>query len=458
MSKRNEIDMTQGPLLGKLLQFALPVMLTNVLQLLYNSADSIIVGRFDGTQSLAAVGSTASLIHLITNIFMGLSLGASVVVSHYKGAGEYDNAQKTVHTAIPAAFFCGLAVCLIGIAASEPLLHLMDTPEDVIEKSILYIRIYFLGMPATMIFNFGASIKRAVGDTSRPLIILSTCGLLNVACNVLFVVFFKWSVAGVAIATIISQTLSAAAIIYSLCHDSGCTRLYLKNMKIDFEKLLSIVKIGLPVGIQNSLFSISNVLIQSTINSFGSLAMAANTAASGVEGFLNAAVTGVTDASMNFTSQNVGAGKYKRIRRVCAISCAASCITALAIGTVIFIFRTQLLGLFDKNPEVVELGTVRITITAFCYWIFALMQVFAGCLRGMGHSMQPMINSLVGVCGLRVAYILTLFTLAPTLFNLYLSYPVSWCVAMLANMICYFIASRRLISGKAQPKIKTRSI
>lgn len=458
MLKRNEIDMTQGPLLGKILQFALPVMLTNVLQLLYNSADSIIVGRFDGTQSLAAVGSTASLIHLITNVFMGLSLGVSVVVSHYKGAGEFDHAQDTVHTAIPSAFFCGLIVTVVGFLASEPLLHLMGTPEDVIEKSILYIRIYFLGMPATMVFNFGASIKRAVGDTSRPLGILFTCGLVNVGCNALFVIVFHWGVAGVAIATIISQTLSAAAIIYSLCHDSGCTRLYLKNMRIHFDKLLSIVKIGLPVGIQNSLFSISNVLIQSTINSFGSLAMAANTAATGIEGFLNAAVTGTTDASMNFTSQNVGAGKYKRIRRVCAISCAASCAVALILGTVIFIFRAPLLGLFDKNPEVVELGLVRITMTAFLYWIFALMQVFAGCLRGMGRSTLPMVNSLVGVCGLRVVYILTLFKLAPTLFNLYLSYPVSWAIAMLANMICYFIVSRRLISGKIQPKIKSRSI
>lgn len=456
MATQNGMDMTRGPLLGKILKFAAPVVLTNVLQLLYNAADIVVVGQFseNGSQALAAVGATSPIIHLITNAFMGLSLGTGVAVAQHKGAGEDEEVSKTVHTSILASVICGILVCIIGLLAARPMLEAMATPDNVIEKSVLYISIYFCGMPFMMLYNFGASIHRAVGDTRRPLYFLTISGILNVILNLVFVIVMGMNVEGVAIATVISQILSSVLMTASLCHAEGCCRLYLRRLRIHWKRLGEIIRIGLPAGIQNSLFSISNVLIQSSINLFGEAAMAAHTAATSLEGFMNAAVSGVADASTNFTGQNVGAGKYSRVKKVNAVCAVASVVIALVMSAFIVGFSRQLLRLYDKNPEVIELGVTRLMISSSMYFIFGLMQVFAGGLRGMGKSMLPMIVSIVGVCGLRIVYIYTIFAAEPTLEVLYLSYPVSWFCAMAANMVSYFIVSRRLISGKWIPAIK----
>ena len=458
MATRSQMDMTRGPLLGKILKFAAPVVLTNVLQLLYNAADIAIVGQFteNGSQALAAVGATSPIIHLVTNAFMGLSLGTGVAVAQHKGAGEDEEVHKTVHTSILASVICGLIVCAIGLTVSRPMLRLMATPENIIDQSVLYMSIYFCGMPFMMLYNFGASIHRAVGDTRRPLYFLTISGILNVLLNLMFVTVFGMSVDGVALATVISQVLSAVLMTTSLCHAEGCCKLHLSKLKIYWNKLWEVIRIGLPAGIQNSLFSISNVLIQSSINLFGEAAMAAHTAATSLEGFMNAAVSGVADASTNFTGQNVGAGKYQRVRKVSTVCAAAAVVISLVMSTFIVGFGKQLLGLYNKDPEVISLGITRLVISGTMYFIFGLMQVFAGSLRGMGKSMLPMIISIVGVCGLRIVYIYTIFALHPTLEVLYLSYPVSWFCAMAANMISYFVISRRLIAGKWTPAIKAK--
>lgn len=450
MSKRHEIDMTSGPLLGKMLRFALPVICSNMLQLLYNAADSIIVGRFDvdGKVALAAVGSTSSIIHLVTNLFIGFFLGGSIIVAQFKGAGKEDEVSKTVHTAALTSLITGIAVCIMGQIVARPLLTIMDTPTDVIEKSLLYIRIYFLGMPFTTLYNFGASTLRAVGDTKRPLYFLTVSGVLNVGLNALFVIVFQMSVAGVAIATVASQALSATLVLISLAHSDGCIRLCLSKLQIHGSKLLMMIKVGVPVGLQNALFSFSNVLIQSSINGFGAAAMAAHTAAVSIEGFMNVAVAGVADTSINFTGQNVGAGKYDRVRRVCGICAALSVSISLCLGMIMLLFGRQLLGIYNPDPEVIAYGLNRTTLVGLTYWVFALMNVFAGCLRGMGKSFLPMMTSLIGICGFRIVYIYTIFSAWPTLFVLYLSYPASWLAGMLLNMVCYFVVSRRLIAGK----------
>ncbi len=461
MANRNEIDMTRGPLLGKIIKFAAPVVLTNVLQLLYNAADMAIVGQFDadGSGALAAVGATSSIIHLVTNIFMGLSLGTGVSVAQHKGAGEEEDVRQTVHTSILASVICGIIVCTIGMLVSTPMLRMMGTPESILDRSVLYIRIYFAGMPFMMLYNFGASIHRAVGDTKRPLYFLTFSGIINVCLNLVFVILFNMGVAGVALATVISQMISSVLMTTSLCHTEGCCKLHLNQLKIHWRKLGEIMRIGMPAGIQNSLFSISNVLIQSSINSFGEIVMAANTAAVSIEGFMNAAVAGVADASTNFTGQNVGAGKYHRIRKVVTVCSIASVVISVGMGALILTFGRQLLSIYNSDPEVIDQGVYRLLINGGTYAIFALMQVFAGGLRGMGRSLEPMIISIVGVCGLRIVYIYTIFALFPQLNVLYLSYPSSWFCAMAANMICYFIVSRKLINSqkKAQELSQTQS-
>lgn len=456
MSRRYEIDMTRGPLFGKLLRFALPAMLSNVLQLLYNAADMIIVGRYDieGKASLAAVGSTASVIHLVTNLFMGVTLGASIIIAQYRGAEREEDVSRTVHTAALSSFLCGVFVTVVGLVISEPMLIWMDTPPDVFDKALLYIRIYFLGMTSMLVYNFGASALRAIGDTKRPLYFLTAAGVLNVLLNLLFVVVLRFGVAGVALATVISQTLSAVLVIVCLVRSDGSIRLRFSKLRIHADKLAAMLRIGLPIGLQNSLFSISNVLVQSSVNSFGSAAMAAHTAAVSIEGFMNAVVKGVADASMNFTGQNVGAGENLRVKRVCAICGAAAAGCSLALGTVIFCFGSQLLSIYNPDPEVIAYGLNRIMLVGLTYWTFGLMQVFAGCLRGMGRSTLPMICSLLGICGFRILYIYTVFPLSRTLLTLYFSYPASWTVAMLANMICYFVISRKLIKGTLRTAVK----
>ncbi|MBR3844162.1 MAG: MATE family efflux transporter [Clostridia bacterium] len=437
MKRKNfEMDMTTGNLPKKILAYALPFIATGTLQLLFNTADVIVVGRFAGVQALAAVGSTSSLINLMINLFMGLSVGVSVLVSQYYGAGNHKGAHQTVHTAILVSGICGFAVGLFGLFASRALLQMMDSPPDVIELATLYLRIYFCGTPFLLLYNFGAAILRAVGDTRRPLFFLGISGLVNVILNVILVTAFHLGVAGVAIATVVSHILSAMLILLCLHQSSGSYHLSFTKLTIYKDKLLKMIRIGLPDGIQGSLFSISNVLIQSTINSFGSVIMAANTAAQNIEGFTYTAMNSISQTALAFTGQNIGGKKYKNLKTV--LICCSTYVTliGLIMGGCSYIFSEPLLGIFNSDPVVIQAGTTRLLYICVPYFLIGLSEVFVGMLRGMGYSMLPMLISVGGICLLRVVWIYTVFVLFPTLASVYISYPISWTVTAIIQAIC----------------------
>lgn len=444
MKKSYEIDMCNGPLLGKLLLFALPLMLSGILQLLFNAADIIVVGRFTGSHALAAVGSTSSLINLLVNLFIGFSIGANVLTAQYYGAKDQKNIHQTIHTSILISLIGGIILIAVGVLLARPLLELMATPEDVLDQATLYMKIYFCGMPATMVYNFGAAILRAIGDTRRPLYFLFTAGVLNVFLNLFFVIVFHMGVAGVALATIISQTLSAILVVRCLTNLDGICRLYLKQLKIYPEKLLRIVQIGLPAGLQGAVFSISNVLIQSSVNSFGSIAMAGNTAASNLEGFVYTSMNAVYQTALSFTSQNMGAGKYERIDMILRRCVALVTIIGLALGGLVVLFHQPLLSIYSTDPEVISYGTIRLFIICLPYFLCGIMDTLVGMLRGMNYSILPMIASIVGVCGLRIVWIFTVFRWNHTLFTLYISYPITWALTACVHFGCYLWVRKRI--------------
>lgn len=444
MKKSYEIDMCNGPLLGKLLLFALPLMLSGILQLLFNAADIIVVGRFTGSHALAAVGSTSSLINLLVNLFIGFSIGANVLTAQYYGAKDQKNIHQTIHTSILISLIGGIILIAVGVLLARPLLELMATPEDVLDQATLYMKIYFCGMPATMVYNFGAAILRAIGDTRRPLYFLFTAGVLNVLLNLFFVIVFHMGAAGVALATIISQTLSAILVVRCLTKLDGICRLSLKQLKIYPEKLLRIVQIGLPAGLQGAVFSISNVLIQSSVNSFGSIAMAGNTAASNLEGFVYTSMNAVYQTALSFTSQNMGAGKYDRIGMILRRCVALVTIIGLTLGGLVVLFHQTLLSIYSKDPEVISYGTVRLFIICLPYFLCGVMDTLVGMLRGMNYSILPMIASIIGVCGLRIVWIFTAFQWNHTLFTLYISYPISWALTACVHFGCYLWARKRI--------------
>lgn len=424
--KKYEMDMCNGPLLGKILLFSVPLMLSGILQLLFNAADIIVVGRFVGHQALAAVGSTGSLINLLINVFIGLSVGTNVLAANFYGARKEKDVSETVHTSILLSLICGSFLILLGVSAAKPLLALMGTPEDVLDQAALYMRIYFAGMPVVMLYNFGAAILRAIGDTKRPLYFLLTAGVINVILNLIFVTRFHMGVAGVALATVISQAVSAALIVRCLMHSDGCFRLELKKLKIHKEKLLQMVRIGLPAGMQGAIFSISNVLIQSSINSFGSVAMAGNTAASNIEGFVYTAMNAFHQTALSFTSQNYGARKMERIPRILLLCQICVIVVGLALGNGAYLFGRQLLGIYSSDAEVIRYGLLRMLRICIPYCLCGMMDVFVGSLRGLGSSVVPMLISLAGACGFRILWIFTVFQWDRSLEMLYLSYPVSW--------------------------------
>ena len=446
---KKEVNMTEGPLFGKIVMFALPLMLSGILQLLYNAADIVVVGRFaeNGQTALAAVGSTGALTNLIVNLFIGLSVGTSVAVSHALGARNDDDVHKLVHTSILTSLIGGVIVSLIGILLARPLLLLMDTPETVINFSVLYMRIIFLGMPAQMLYNYGAAILRAKGDTKRPLFILAVTGLVNVILNLVLVIGFQLDVAGVAIATIVAQYLSAIFSTYFLIRDTGVCHLNLRKLHIDRRSFLRILRIGIPAGIQGMAFSISNVLIQSSVNSFGETAMAGNTAGSNLDGFIYIALNSLYHAALTFTGQNVGAKKWGRLNRV-LLNCGAIVLTlGLVMGFGIYLLGEPLLSIYAPGePDVVAWGMIRLKYLATTYFLCGLMEVACGMLRGIGQSFTSMIVSLTGTCALRVVWIYTIFALNPTMETLYLSYPVSWIVTLGVDVICYVIFKRKLIA------------
>lgn len=445
-----EIDMCNGPLLSKIITFSVPLILSSVLQLLYNAADVIVVGRYAGSTALAAVGSTGAITNLIVSIFMGLSVGASVVVAQYYGAEKWEDVGHAVHTAIAASIISGFLLGIAGIAMARTLLTAMDTPSDVLGQSTLYMRIYFAGMPASMVYNFGSAILRAVGDTKRPLIFLTISGIVNVVLNLVFVIVFEMGVAGVAVATIISQAISAVLVVKCLIQLDGPCRLKLKSIKIHADELAKIMKIGLPAGLQGSLFSISNVLVQSSVNSFGSVVMAGNSASANIEGFIYVSMNAIYSAALTFTGQNVGAEKYGRIKRILGICALTVSVVGTGLGALAVISGKTLLGIYAPgDTEVIGYGLVRLTIIAGAYFTCGLMDVLVGMLRGMGASLVPMLVSIFGVCGIRIAWIYTVFAHHRDLKTLYVSYPISWVITAFAHFICFLIVSRRFTCGRA---------
>ena len=442
-SARFEMDMTTGALLPKVLMFSGPLILTGILQLLYNAADIVVVGRFAGAQALAAVGSTGSLINLLVNVFMGLSVGASVVIARAYGAGDFNAVRTGVHTAITVACIAGVVVGIIGVAAARPLLTLMGSPVDVIDDATLYVQIYFMGMPANMLYNFGAAILRAVGDTRRPLYYLTVAGIVNVLLNLVLVIGFHMSVAGVAIATVASQVISMVLVIVCLLRTDGAIHLDLKQLRINGAQLKEIIRVGLPAGLQGSLFSISNVLIQSSINSFGSIAMAGNSAASNIEGFIYTAMNAMHQANLTFASQNLGAKQYGRVRKVMWVCLGTVTAIGLGMGMIFLGIGPTLLGFYNTDPEVIRFGMIRMAIIMPTYFFCGLMDVMVGQLRGIGYSIMPMIVSLTGACLLRVVWIYTIFAANPTLETLYNSYPISWFATFATHLVCYLILGKR---------------
>lgn len=450
MNNRNIMDMTSGPFLKKILKFAIPLMITGMLQLIYNAADVMVVGRFAGSDSLAAVGSTSSLVNLIINLFIGLSTGAGVLTARYIGAQQPEKTGRCVHTAMALSVVSGFLVGIFGFSFSSTFLKLMGTPEEILPLASLYLKIYFLGAPGSLIYNFGASVIRATGDTKRPLFILSFSGIINVILNIILVIVFHLDVAGVAIATIVAQYISAVFIVIRLTRVENECRLKIKQIAIHKDMLKKIVKIGLPAGIQSSLFSFSNVLIQSTINSFGAVAMAGNTAAQNADALIYTCTNAVAQTTMTFASQNLGARKYENLRKIFFRCLGLALFLSIVMGAVGLLFPDEIIGIFTSEADVIESGKSRLYIMMCTYFICSVMDVSGYQLRGMDKSLEPMVITLVGTCALRVLWLYTGFTLNKVLWNVYLGYPISWLVTFLALFIAFLVFEKRLMK-KTQP-------
>ena len=444
MRHSSEIDMCSGPLAGSLLRFSLPLMASGILQLLFNAADIIVLGQFASSSAMAAVGATSSLNSLMVNLFLGLSIGCSVVMAHSYGAQDWRRVQDTVHTAILLALFCGAALILLGLPLLPVLLGWMDTPADLMDQSVLYMRIVFLGMPAMMAYDFGAGILRAIGDTRRPLFFLTAAGITNACLNVFFVLVFHMDVAGVALATSISQYLSAGLILRCLARPGTRYQLHPRQLRLHKATLLQILRVGLPAGIQSVVFSVSNVLIQSSINSFGTLAVAGSTAAANIENFVYTAMESVYQAALNFTSQNIGAGKKERVPLILRDCLLLVAVIGAILGGLAVLFGRQLLSIYTSDPQVLPYGIDRIHVVCLTYLLCGLMDVACGVVRGMGAAVTPTVVSLTGACGLRIVWIFTVFGSMHSLFVLYLSYPVTWIVTFTMHMVCFVWFYRRL--------------
>ena len=444
MKKSYEMDMCNGPILSKVLVYAFPLMLSGILQLLFNAADVIVVGRYAGSQSLAAVGSTSALINLLVNVFIGLSVGVNVLVAQYYGAKKEDDVNETVHTAVAISLVSGVFLVFVGFLLSRPLLELMGTPADVIDKSTIYMKFYFAGMPVIMLYNFGSAVLRAVGDTRRPLYYLTIAGVVNVLLNVFFVTQLNMDVAGVALATVLAQVISAGLVVRALMQSEGCLKLELKKLRIDKSKLKRIVRVGLPAGMQGAIFSISNVLIQSSVNSFGSIAMAGNTTAQNIEGFIYTAMNAVYQTNLSFTSQNYGGRKFSRLNRITLTCVGVVTVVGLVLGLSCYGAGEFLVGIYSSDPEVVQYGLTRLSVFGMTYFICGIMDTMVGAIRGLGYSILPMCVSLTGACAFRIVWIYTIFQWNRTLMTLYLSYPASWIVTTIAHVVCFIIIRKKL--------------
>ena len=444
-----QIDMIHGPLAGRLLVFAIPLMLSSILQLLFNAADVIVVGRWSGKEALAAVGSNTSLINLMVNLFVGFSVGTNVVVARDLGAGREEDVRDSVHTSIALSLVSGVVLMGLGLLLSRQMLELMGSPEDVIGLAAVYLRIYFCGMPGNMLYNFGAAILRAQGDTKRPLYFLTAAGIINVILNLVFVIVFHMDVAGVALATIISQYVSAILVLLTLMRDKGPLRVDLRALRLDMKVVRRILQVGLPAGFQGMVFSISNVVIQSSINSFGSTVVAGSAASSNIEGFVYAGMNAFYQTALTFTSQNYGACECKRVDRIMGLCLLYSGLIGLVLGNLAYLFGYPLGSIYAPGQEeVIAQAVDRLSICCTTYFLCGLMDTQVGVLRGIGYSVVPMIVSLVGSCALRLLWVATIFQLNRTPEMLYLSYPVSWAITAATHFV-FFLFIRKRAYAKA---------
>ena len=450
------MDMCSGAIFPKIVSFTIPLILSGILQLLFNAVDMVVAGRYVGKGALAAIGSTGSLINLLVNVFMGLSTATNVLVARFYGSKQERDVEETVHTSLTLAAISGVFLAGLGITVAPSLLRMMGTPDEVLPLSSLYIRIYFAGMPLSMLYNFGAAVLRAIGDTRRPLYYLTFAGAVNAVCNVVFIVVFRMGVDGVAYATVLSQGISAFLTLRCLTKSSECFRFDPKKLKICKDKFLQILRLGLPAGFQGSIFSISNVLIQSSINSFGADAMAGNSAASNIEGFVYVCMNMFHVTCLSFIGQNYGAKKFDRIKKVFLMCFGSVVVTGLVTGALAYLFGPQLLSLYAGENErevIINYGMIRMGIIMLTYFTCGTMDVCVGALRGLGYAVTPMIVSLLGACGLRIVWIYSLFRVYRTLECLYLSYPVSWIVTTAVHLICFVI-----LFGRTRKKILAQTI
>ena len=441
--------MCNGPIMKKLISFSLPLMLSSILQLMFNAVDIIVVGRFTGSEALAAVGSTTALINMFVNMFIGVSLGSNVLAARFFAAGKSQEMSDTVHTSILFALISGIVMAFVGLFFTRPALEIMGTPDNVIDQSTLYMRIYFLGMPFFMLYNFGASILRAVGDTKRPLLFLIISGVLNACLNMFLVIVFHLGVAGVAIATVISQMVSCILILSCLCKTDGIYKLYFSRLSIKWFYLRQIFQVGLPAGVQSTVINFSNALLQSSVNSFGSTAMAGYTAANNMLGFMYVSVNSVTQASMSFTSQNYGVGNYKRMDRVLLDCMILTVSVALILGGGAYILAPEILQIYTSDSEVVRYGIEVLSYTSITYFLCSLMDLFPGPMRAVGRSAVPMMMSIIGTVGTRIVWIFFLFPYHRSLAFLFISYPVSWIITIILQVICLYFVRKKVYPAGA---------
>ena len=447
-----EIDMCNGSIMDKLISFSLPLMLSGILQLMFNAVDIVVVGRFSGSQALAAVGSTTALINIFTNLFIGISLGANVLAARFYASCKEKEMSETVHTAITLALISGIIMAGVGLLLAKLALELMGTPSDVIELSTLYMRIYFCGMPFFMLYNYGAAILRAVGDTKRPLIFLIISGVANAGLNMILVIIFHMGVAGVGIGTVISQLISCILVLRCLYKSEGCYQLRFSKLRIQKVYLRQIFQVGIPAGIQSTVINFSNALLQSSVNSFGSTAMAGYTAANNILGFLYVSVNAVTQACMSFTSQNYGVGKYKRMDRVLINCLILSVVISGVLGCGSYAFGTEILKVYTEDPKVIQCGLEILSMTTVTYFLCGIMDLFPGALRGMGRSGVPMILSIIGTVGTRIVWIFMLFPQHRSLKFLFISYPASWLFTIVMQVICFYFV-RKQVHAKGRERM-----
>ncbi len=443
-TKRYEIDMCNGTIINKLISFSLPLMLSGILQLLFNAVDIIVVGRFSGSESLAAVGSTTALINVFINLFIGISQGSNVLAARFYAANKPKEMSDTVHTSITVAIISGIVMAFVGFFFARFSLELMGTPDNVIDKATLYMQIYFLGMPFFMLYNYGAAILRAIGDTKRPLYFLVVSGVTNAVLNLFLVIVFHLDVAGVAIATVISQMISCVMVLLCLYRTEGIYQLRFKKLGINGRVLRQILQVGVPAGIQSTVINFSNVLLQSSVNSFGATAMAGYTAANNILGFLYVSVNAVTQACMSFTSQNFGVGKWKRMDRVLIDCILLSASVALVLGFGFYFFGPEVLQIYTEDSAVISCGMEIVGITTTTYFLCGIMDLFPGALRGMGYSAAPMLLSIIGTVGIRIIWIFMVFPAHRSLMVLFISYPFSWLVTIIMQVICFWLVRRHL--------------